>query len=78
MQDTVYDQFLADVQRIGQGLTQGPPLKACYDCGAMTMPQQVSKVEELVQDAVSKGARVLVGGKRNANYPNAQFFEPTS
>jgi hypothetical protein len=26
---------------------------------------------------VSKGARVLVGGKRNARFPNGNFYEPT-
>ena len=41
------------------------------------MPSQVAKVETLVQDALSKGARLMAGGHRNASYPKAQFFEPT-
>jgi succinate-semialdehyde dehydrogenase/glutarate-semialdehyde dehydrogenase len=35
----------------------------------------VGKVEEHIQDAVSKGARVLLGGKRHAL--GQTFFEPT-
>jgi acyl-CoA reductase-like NAD-dependent aldehyde dehydrogenase len=44
------------------------------DVGAMTMPGQVDIVERLVDDAVSRGARALVGGKRGAG---GQYFEPT-
>lgn len=41
------------------------------------MPMQVSKVEELVNDAVKRGARVVAGGHRNTDYPSGQFFQPT-
>ncbi len=39
------------------------------------MPHQVEIVERLVQDAVARGARVLLGGKRGRH--KGQFFEPT-
>ena len=35
----------------------------------------MEKVEEHIQDAVSKGGHVLLGGKRHA--PGRTFFEPT-
>lgn len=38
----------------------------CYDVGSMTMPRQVEIVDELVQDAIKSGAKVLAGGKRDA------------
>ena len=37
----------------------------------------VEKVERHVQDAVSRGAKVLVGGKRIDNKDDSTFFEPT-
>jgi acyl-CoA reductase-like NAD-dependent aldehyde dehydrogenase len=72
--DAVYDQFVAKVARIVQSLKQGPPLLGQVDVGAMTMPGQVDIVEKLVADAVARGARVLVGGRRG---PGGQFFAPT-
>jgi acyl-CoA reductase-like NAD-dependent aldehyde dehydrogenase len=42
----------------------------------MTMPRQLDILDELVSDAVSKGARVLVGGGRN-HQAGEQFFSPT-
>ena len=50
--------------------------KRGVDVGATTTPQQVEIIEGLIADAVDKGARVLVGGKRNAQL-RGQFFEPT-
>ncbi|MCA9774999.1 MAG: aldehyde dehydrogenase family protein, partial [Myxococcales bacterium] len=46
------------------------------DVGAMTMPRQIEILEELIADAVARGAKVLVGGKRRPA-PAGSFFEPT-
>merc|ERR1711879_164450 len=48
------------------------------DCGAMTMPSQVKKVDALVQDAVAKGAVVLAGGKpMECNNEHQLLYPPT-
>ncbi len=74
----VYDRFVEAVVTKARALRQGPPLAGeVVDCGAMTMPRQLDILEELVHDAVSKGARLLVGGKRNTAAGRGQFFEPT-
>jgi acyl-CoA reductase-like NAD-dependent aldehyde dehydrogenase len=48
---------------------------ASVDVGALTFPPQLDIIEDHVQDAVSKGARVLVGGHGRRDSGN--FFEPT-
>ena len=72
----IYDEFVARVVEIASGLTQGPPFEPIDgrppDVGSMTMPAQADIVESLVNDALQKGARALVGGTRNGN-----FFAPT-
>ncbi|HJL00741.1 MAG TPA: aldehyde dehydrogenase family protein [Polyangiaceae bacterium LLY-WYZ-15_(1-7)] len=75
--DAVYDEFVRRVTAGAKKLRQGPPLGAeTVDCGAMTMPRQLDIIEELLADATSKGARVLVGGAR-AEHLGGQFFPPT-
>ena len=63
----------AGLRRVrGQGHREGAgaaqralrPAPGTVDVGAMTFPPQVEIVERHVQDAVDKGARVLVGGER--------------
>jgi acyl-CoA reductase-like NAD-dependent aldehyde dehydrogenase len=74
--DEVYDDFVAKVvARVGS-LRQGAPLEEVVDVGAMTMPRQLDILQELVDDAVSRGARVLIGGTRNVD-KGEQFFAPT-
>ena len=73
--DAVHDEFVAMITRIASQLRQGAPLgQHRVDVGAMTMPGQVDIVERLVDDAVAKGARAIVGGKRGAG---GNFFQPT-
>jgi acyl-CoA reductase-like NAD-dependent aldehyde dehydrogenase len=77
--DAVYDIFVRRVVAAARALRQGAPTEdrgGEHDVGALTMPGQLEILERLVADAVAKGARVLVGGKRNAALAG-QFFEPT-
>jgi acyl-CoA reductase-like NAD-dependent aldehyde dehydrogenase len=46
------------------------------DVGAIIFPPQLELLEAHVRDAVSKGAKVVTGGKR-AESPAGRFFEPT-
>jgi acyl-CoA reductase-like NAD-dependent aldehyde dehydrogenase len=72
----VYDEFVAKVVERIRGIRQGRPGgPGSVDVGAMTFPPQVDLVEEHVQDAVAKGAKVEVGGKRSEG--PGLFFEPT-
>ncbi|HEX8068296.1 MAG TPA: NAD-dependent succinate-semialdehyde dehydrogenase [Thermoleophilaceae bacterium] len=55
--------------KVGRGTEEG------VDVGPLVDHQQVSKVTHLVEDAVGKGARVLVGG--SARDGAGYFFDPT-
>jgi acyl-CoA reductase-like NAD-dependent aldehyde dehydrogenase len=66
---------LAEMSRLRQGVDPGG-VQASFDVGAMTFPPQVTHVEELVKDAVDKGAEVRAGGQRRADLPG-RFFAPT-
>ncbi|HLY50912.1 MAG TPA: aldehyde dehydrogenase family protein, partial [Solirubrobacteraceae bacterium] len=72
----VYDEFVQKVTDNVRQLRHGPPGEmGSVDVGAVTFPPQLDIIEDQVQDAVAKGARVLVGGhgRREAG----RFFEPT-
>lgn len=49
------------------------------DIGAMISPACFNKLERMIEEAVSKGARCLVGGKRYTNpmFPKGHYFQPT-
>jgi acyl-CoA reductase-like NAD-dependent aldehyde dehydrogenase len=76
VEEPVYDEFLGKVVEKTRALRQGKPgAPGTIDVGAVTFPRQAEIIESHVSDAVAKGARVLVGGKR-AEGPG-RFFEPT-
>jgi succinate-semialdehyde dehydrogenase/glutarate-semialdehyde dehydrogenase len=55
--------------KVGNGLTEG------VHQGPLIDSKAVDKVETLIADAVGKGAKILLGGKRHAL--GNSFFEPT-
>jgi acyl-CoA reductase-like NAD-dependent aldehyde dehydrogenase len=76
VEDAVYDEFVSLVNRKAKALRQGmdrPGSFAC-DIGAMVTSAQVGIVQDHVDDAVAKGARVLLGGNSTRQ---GRFFEPT-
>jgi acyl-CoA reductase-like NAD-dependent aldehyde dehydrogenase len=76
VEEPVYDQFVTKVVERTRALRQGPPGRpGDVDVGAMTFPPQVDIVRDHVQDAVDKGAQVVVGGR--AGEGPGHFFEPT-
>lgn len=75
--DAVYDQFEAKVEDLVRQMKQGAASEGeLVDIGAMVTPMQLAIVEELVQDAKDKGARVVAGGKRVMS-ERGDFFAPT-
>jgi acyl-CoA reductase-like NAD-dependent aldehyde dehydrogenase len=72
----VYHEFVQKVTQKVAALRQDVPRgPGSAEVGSMTFPPQVDKVEEHVEDAVAKGAKVLVGGKRGDG--PGYFFQPT-
>ena len=75
VQDSVYDRFSAKLAEAVKKLAPAPGLDDGATQGPLIDDRAVEKVESHVADAVSKGAHVLVGGKRHSR--GGRFFEPT-
>ncbi|MFZ0636484.1 MAG: aldehyde dehydrogenase family protein, partial [Candidatus Acidiferrales bacterium] len=57
-------------------LRLGPPSDSDAEVGPMIRTRQMEKVEEQLQDALGKGARILAGGSRRTDL-GSNFFAPT-
>jgi succinate-semialdehyde dehydrogenase/glutarate-semialdehyde dehydrogenase len=75
VQDGVYDAFAAKLAEAVRRLKVGDGLRSDTQQGPLIDQAAVAKVEEHLADALAKGARVLVGGKRHAL--GGTFFQPT-
>jgi acyl-CoA reductase-like NAD-dependent aldehyde dehydrogenase len=77
VEEPVYDEFVAKVSEKVRELRQGKSgAPGSVDVGAVTFPPQLGIIEDHVEDALAKGARVLVGGKRGEEGAG-DFFQPT-
>lgn len=75
VQDEVYDEFAAKLTQAVRGMKVGDGAEDGVNQGPMIDMAAVEKVEEHVQDALNRGARVITGGKRHAL--GGTFYEPT-
>jgi succinate-semialdehyde dehydrogenase / glutarate-semialdehyde dehydrogenase len=75
VQNPVYDAFADKLAKAVRELKVGNGIEPGVSQGPLIDMKAVQKVEEHIADAVGKGARVLIGGKRHAL--GGSFFEPT-
>jgi succinate-semialdehyde dehydrogenase/glutarate-semialdehyde dehydrogenase len=75
VQDGVYDEFAARFSQAVSALRVGSGMEDGVQQGPLINEDAVTKVEGLIADALDKGARVVLGGKRHPL--GGTFFEPT-
>lgn len=75
VQSGIHDAFAEAFARRMASLRVGPGVDAATDCGPMITRRAVEKIDRLVANAVSRGARVLCGG----TVPEGRgfFYPPT-
>src|SRR5437879_5688245 len=73
---TVAEKFTAQCVEKTRKLRIGPGNDPATDVGPLIRPQHVRRMIDLVDDAVSRGASVLCGGRARPEL-GANFFEPT-
>jgi len=75
IQSGVYDAFSAKLVEAVKAMQVGDGTRDGVTIGPLIDDKAVRKVEQHIEDATAKGARVLTGGKRHSL--GQSFFEPT-
>ncbi|WP_061933642.1 NAD-dependent succinate-semialdehyde dehydrogenase [Aureimonas sp. AU22] len=75
VQSGIYDRFAAGLVARMAAMRVGPGSDPATQCGPMITRKAVEKIERLVADATSRGARVLHGGAALAGL--GYFYPPT-
>lgn len=70
------DEVVEKLVKITANKKLGDPLDENTEIGPVVAQRQLEKLEAQVKDAVDKGAKVVIGGKRPAGLEGA-FYEPT-
>jgi succinate-semialdehyde dehydrogenase/glutarate-semialdehyde dehydrogenase len=72
-----YDDFAGRFAEIAKGLKIGTGLEDGVQVGPMANRRGVETIRAMTEDAVSKGAELLAGGKVPGGCNRGYFFEPT-
>lgn len=75
VQNDIYDEFASRFSDAVRRLKVGNGFEKGIDIGPLISSAAVNKVEDHVADAVVRGARIAVGGRRHAH--GGTFYEPT-
>ena len=75
VQAGVYDKFTDRIKAKMAAIKVGAGTEAGVNLGPLIDAQGLAKVEDHVADALAKGAKVVLGGKRSAR--GGLFYEPT-
>jgi succinate-semialdehyde dehydrogenase / glutarate-semialdehyde dehydrogenase len=75
VQDTVYDSFVEKLAKAVSALKVGNGAEDGTIIGPLIDDKALAKVEEHVNDAISKGGKLVIGGKRHSL--GKSFYEPT-
>jgi len=62
--EKIYDEYVSHFVKTVEGLVSGDPLDDKTYLSVLTRPQQIAVLEDQIADAVSKGAKIALGGKR--------------
>jgi len=75
VEEPVFDEFVEKFLAAIESWQPGDPTEAATKLGPLSSRSAVDELHELVQDAVSRGARVLTGGERPEG--DGAFYPPT-
>jgi len=75
--ERVHDAFLEEVAKVAAAWPLGDPFEAETKVGPMNNEPTAAKMDMHLQDAVDKGAEVVLGGSRAGGHPTGLYYEPT-
>ena len=73
----IYEKFTQKLAEAARKLGVGNGMEAGVEIGPLINAEAMEKVERLLKDATTKGAKILAGGKPKAIAGKGSFYEPT-
>lgn len=74
--ESIFEEVVQRMKKHLETVKVGNPEDKSTDIGPLVAKRQLELLEEQVKDALSKGAKIISGGKRLSNLDGA-FYEPT-
>ncbi|HEV2339530.1 MAG TPA: aldehyde dehydrogenase family protein [Patescibacteria group bacterium] len=76
VQEPIFDEVVEKLKKRFEKIVIGDPIDPKTNIASLVAKKQVDLLEEQVKDAVKKGAKIVIGGKRPKNFKGA-YYLPT-
>jgi acyl-CoA reductase-like NAD-dependent aldehyde dehydrogenase len=73
----IHDDFLAAVVKEAEGWKLGDPYDDDTLVGPMNNEPTAQKMDRHLEDALEKGAEIVLGGSRDGGHPTRLYYQPT-
>jgi succinate-semialdehyde dehydrogenase/glutarate-semialdehyde dehydrogenase len=77
IQNSIFELFLKQFIEVTRNFKIGNGLDPSVEIGPLINKRRIESIEALIKDALEKGAKLELGGKRHEGFTKGYFFEPT-
>ena len=77
LQEDIYDEYLSEIKNRALQISIGDPMKKNTQIGPLATLQQLTNIENKINETIKQGGRLVVGGNRPKHINTGYFFEPT-
>lgn len=78
VEESIHDEVVAELVRRAKNIRLGGPFDEDAETGPLISEEHLAKVDAYVQDAITDGAKLLVGGKRaDGELARGSYYLPT-
>lgn len=76
--ESIYEEFIQKAEKVISQMKIGNPLEETTNMGPQALPDSLLFLQDQVEEAISEGAQVVIGGRITTDAKGkGRFFEPT-
>ena len=77
LQEDIYDDYLEELKKRTEAIKIGDPLSNTTQLGPLATLNQLTNIQEKIQETTKQGGKIIIGGKKISEFKSGFYFEPT-
>jgi len=77
LQEDIYDDYLEELKKRTEAIKIGDPLSNTTQLGPLATLNQLTNIQEKIQETTDQGGKIITGGKKVNEFKSGFYFEPT-
>ena len=77
LQEEIYQDYMDELKDRAEAIKIGDPLSTATQLGPLATSNQLTNIQEKIQQTKEQGGKIITGGNRVSSFKNGYYFEPT-